>query len=76
MAERGALMKPKNEANVFSITIGIVCIVLAIVGAASLHRILPDLNGWQAVAYSVVGGIFIAVIGVIVNSICSFYLDD
>jgi hypothetical protein len=46
------------------------------VGAVSLHHILPHLNGWQAAAYSIVAGIFIALIGVIVNSIVSFFRRD
>ncbi len=69
-------MKPTNEASGLSIIIGIICLALAILGAASLHGILPHINGWQAAAYSIVGGIFIALIGVILNSILSFLLDD
>ncbi len=66
-------MKQKNEANWTSLIVGIVCIILAAVGAIRLHHILPHLNGWQAAAYSIVAGIFIALIGVIVNSILSSF---
>ena len=69
-------MRPKNEASGISLIVGVVCIVLAAVGAASLHNILPHIDGWQAAAYAIVGGIFIAVIGVILNSILLFFLDD
>lgn len=70
------MVRPKNEASGISLVVGVVCIVLAAVGAASLHNILPHLNGWQAAAYAIVGGIFIALIGVIINSILLFFLDD
>ena len=69
-------MRPKNEASGISLIVGVVCIVLAAVGAASLHNILPHINGWQAAAYAIVGGIFIGLIGVILNSILLFFLDD
>jgi len=69
-------VRPKNEASGISLIVGVVCIVLAAVGAASLHNILPHIDGWQAAAYAIVGGIFIAVIGVILNSILLFFLDD
>ncbi len=72
----GGIVAQKNEANWTSIIIGAVCIVLAVLGAVRLHHILPHLNGWQAAAYSIVAGIFIAVIGVIVNSILSFFRRD
>ena len=70
------MVRPKNEASGISLIVGVVCIVLAAVGAASLHNILPHIDGWQAAAYAIVGGIFIAVIGVILNSILLFFLDD
>ncbi len=66
-------MEQKNEVNWTSVIVGIACIILAAVGAVRLHQILPHLNGWQAAAYSIVAGIFIALIGVIVNSILSFF---
>jgi hypothetical protein len=66
-------VEQNNEASGISILIGVIVIVLAVVGAVSLHQILPHLNGWQAAAYSIVAGLFIALIGVIVNSIVSFF---
>jgi hypothetical protein len=76
MRKGGYRVKQKNEASGISILIGVIVIVLAVVGAVSLHHILPHLNGWQAAAYSIVAGIFIALIGVIVNSIVSFFRRD
>jgi CBS domain containing-hemolysin-like protein len=75
-AERRDTVEPKNQASGISIVIGVVCIVLAAVGAASMRSILPRINGWQAVAYVIVAGVFIALIGVILNSILSFFRHD
>jgi hypothetical protein len=75
-AERRDMAESKNQASGISIVIGVVCIVLAAAGAASMHSILPHINGWQAVACVIVAGVFIALIGVILNSILSFFHHD
>jgi len=69
-------MKPKNEANITTLIVSLVCIIMAAAAAISLHPIVSHLNGWQGVGYVLVAGIFIALTGVIVNQILSFFYDD
>ena len=69
-------MEQKKEADLKSIIVGVVCIIMAAAGGISLHSIISHLNGWQAAGYVLVGGIFIALVAVIINEILSFFSGD
>jgi len=69
-------VNPKKEANAISLVIGAVIIIMGAAASVSLHRILSHLNAWQAAAYALVAGIFIALVAVILNEILSFFYDD
>lgn len=69
-------MQPKTEANVVSLIVGAVCIVMGAAAGISLHKIVSCLSGWQAAAYALVGGIFIALFAVILIQVLTFFYDD
>lgn len=69
-------MKPENEANLTSLVVGAVCIIMGAAAGISLHEIVSRLSGWQDAGYVLVAGIFIALTAVILNQILSFFFDD
>ncbi len=66
-------MKHNKEANLTSIIVSIVCIIMAVSGGFSMLHIISRLNGWQAAGYVLVGGICIALFAVMINKIISFF---
>jgi hypothetical protein len=76
MTEGGGPVKPKKEANAISLIVGAVIIIMGVAASVSLHRILSHLNPWQAAAYALVAGIFIALVAAILNAMLSFFYDD
>ncbi len=66
-------MNQNKEANLTSLIVGTVCIIMAVAGGLSMFHIVSHLNGWQAAGYALVGGIFIALFAVIINKIISFF---
>lgn len=66
-------MKQNKEANLTSIIVGTVCIIMAVAGSLSMLHIISRLNGWQAAGYALVGGICIALFAVILTKIFSFF---
>ncbi len=48
-------MNHNNEANLTSIIVGVVCIIMAVAGGLSMLHIMPRINGWQAAGYALVG---------------------
>ncbi len=71
-----AAVEPKRAANFVSLIVGAVCIIMGVAAGISLHEIISRLNGWQALGYVLVSGIFIALVAVILNQIISFFNDD
>ena len=69
-------MEAKREANLLSLIVGAVAIIMGAAAGISLHNIISHLNGWQAAGYMLVAGIFIALVAVILNQILSFFYDD
>ncbi len=66
-------MNHNKEANLTSIIVGVICIIMAVAGGLSMFHIISRLNGWQAAGYALVGGICIALFAVIINKIISFF---
>ncbi len=69
-------MNPKNEANLKSVIIGAVCIIMGAAAGIRLHEIVSSLSGWQDLGYVLVAGIFIALTAAILDRILSFFFDD
>ncbi len=65
-------MNQNKEADLTSIIVGLVCIIMAVTGGLSMFHIISRLNGWQAAGYALIGGICIALFAVILNEIISF----
>jgi len=74
--KEAARVKPKNEANLASLIVGAVCIIMGAAAGISLHEIVSRLSGWQDIGYVLVVGIFIALTAAILNQILSFFFDD
>ncbi len=74
--KEAALVKPKKEANLTSLIVGVVCIIMGVAAGISLHEIASRLSGWQDAGYVLVAGIFIALTAAILNQILSFFFDD
>ncbi len=66
-------MNQEKEADLTSIIVGVVCIVMATAGGLSMLHIISHLDGWQAAGYALVGGICIALFAVILIKILSFF---
>ncbi len=66
-------MNQYKEADLTSIIVGIVCVIMAVAGGLSMLHIISRLNGWQAAGYALAGGICIAIFAVILNEIFSFF---
>lgn len=69
-------MNPKNEANLTSLIIGAVCIIMGTAAGISMREIVSRLNGWQDAGYVLAAGIFIALTAAILNQILSFFFDE
>ncbi len=69
-------MKHNKEANLKSIVVAAVCIIMAAAGGLRMLHMVAQLNGWQAAGYALVGGIFIALFAVILDKIISFFSGD
>lgn len=66
----------KEEANIVSIIVSVFCIVMGAAGGISMQHIISHINGWQAAAYAIVAGIFVAIAAVMLDRILSFFCDD
>ncbi len=69
-------MTSKKEANFTSLIVGAVVIIMGVLSGITLHKFVSGLNGWQAMGYALISGVFIALTAAIINEILSFFYDD
>ncbi len=69
-------MNIKNEFNPAYLIVPVICVVLSLVMGFGFRSIIDRINGWQAVSYAVIGGILVALLGIILYRILALILGE
>ncbi len=73
---KGGILNIKNEFNPVYLIVPVICVVLSFALGFGFSSIICRISGWQAVSYAIVGGILVALLGIILYRILALILGE